>query len=190
MKTYKEFVEEFRYLPKAKMDKKIKDRESKGESSSNKTQKIKLVRNILGKNTNLSKSEIQRNAKNNQKVYNKRMSSDNLTPEKAQHYVDVTKKSAENQGNIIKTRDLKSNKKNPTEYDKLKREYELTKQEMKNRSETETNRIINFKKKLEKAYNNTLEEELVFEDYSDVLQSIKELQENADQFIKSHYPNP
>jgi hypothetical protein len=76
------------------------------------------------------------------------------------------------------------------DYDKLKREYELTKQEMKNRSETETNRIINFKKKLEKAYNNTLEEELVFEDYSDVLQSIKELQENADQFIKSHYPNP
>jgi hypothetical protein len=72
------------------------------------------------------------------------------------------------------------------EYDKLKREYELTKQEIKNRSETDTNRIINFKKKLEKA----LEEELVFEDYSDVLQSINELQENADQFIKSHYPNP
>jgi hypothetical protein len=185
MKTYKEFIEEFRYLPKAKMDKKIKDRENKGEGNTDKTQKIKLVRNVLGKNTNLSKDDIIRNVHNTQRVYNKRLSGDNTPLDKVEHYVDTTINASKKQKDIIKTRDSKSNKKNPTEYDKLKREYELTKQEVKNRAETETKRIINAKKRLEKAYNNSLEEKIVFEDYTDVINSLDNLEKTAREYLKN-----
>jgi hypothetical protein len=184
MKTFKEFMEEFRYLPKAKIDKKIKDREDAGEGQNNKTQRMKLIRNILGKNTNLSKSDVNRNAINNQKVFNKRKSSDNLSPEKAKHYADTTIKSSEKQKSIIKSRDLRSNKKNPTERDKLKREYELTKQDVKNRSETDTKRIINAKKRLEKSYKNSLDEKIIFEDYDNVYKIIDENIDMCKKFIK------
>ena len=84
----------------------------------------------------------------------------------------------------IMTIDLKGNKMNPTEYDKLKREYELTKQSAKNRSEIETKRVINARKRLEKAYSNTLEEELVFKDNENALNLLAELQEKCSKVLK------
>lgn len=184
MKTFKQFMEEFRYLPKAKMDRKIKDRKDRGEDNTSRTQKIKLVRRILGKNTNLTSSDINRNASNASAIFNKRTKNIESNPEKAQHYVDTTIKTSKKQKDIIKTRDLKSNKKNPTEYDKLKREYELAKQSAKNRSEIETKRIINARKRLEKAYSNTLDEELVFEDNENALILLSELQERCSKVLK------
>ena len=73
---------------------------------------------------------------------------------------------------------------NPTEYDKLKREYELAKQSAKNRSEIETKRIINARKRLEKAYSNTLDEELVFEDNENTLNLLNELQKRCSKVLK------
>lgn len=184
MKTFKEFMEEFRYLPKAKMDRKIKDRKERGESDTNKTQKMKLVRSVLGKNTNLSSSDINRNSSNAAAMFNKRTKNIDSTPEKAPHYVDTTIKTSKKQKDIIKTRDLESNKKNPTEYDKLKREFELTKQSVKNRSETDSKRIINAKKRLEKTYSNSLDEEIIFEDYNSTIKSLNELQEKAQKLLE------
>ena len=80
----------------------------------------------------------------------------------------------------IKTKDLM----NPTEYDKLKREYELAKQSAKNRSEIETKRIINARKRLEKAYSNTLDEKLVFEDNENALNLLNELQKRCSKVLK------
>lgn len=184
MKTFKEFMEEFRYLPKAKMDRKIKDRKEKREGNTDKTQKMKLVRSVLGKNANLSSSDINRNASNAASMFNKRTKNIDSTPEKAKHYVDTTVKTSKKQKEIIKTKDLKSNKKNPTEYDKLKREYELTKQAVKNRSETDSKRIINAKKRLEKSYSNSLDEEIIFEDYDSAIKSLNELQEKAQKILE------
>lgn len=184
MRTFKEFMEEFKYLPKAKMDRKIKDRKQKGDGDTDKTQKMKLVRSVLGKNTNLSSSDINRNASNVTSMFNKRTKNIDSTPEKAKNYVDTTVETSKKQKDIIKTRDLKSNKKNPTEYDKLKREYELTKQSVKNRSETDSKKIINAKKKLEKAYSNSLDEEIIFEDYDSAIKSLNDLQENAKKFLE------
>lgn len=173
MKTYRELIEEFRYLPKAKMDRKIKDREESGEGQSTKTQRIKLVRNVLGKNTRLSKSDNLRNARNAQIVFNKRL--ETRTPEN--NHVNTTLKTANKQKQIIKLRDKNSNKKNPTEYDAMKREYELLKQDVKNRTETDTKRIINAKKKLEKAFNSELKEEIVIDDNNKALDILNDLEE-------------
>lgn len=173
MKTYNEFIEEFRYLPKAKMDKKIRDREESGEGQSTKTQKIKLVRNVLGKNTRLSKSDNLRNARNVQRVFNKRITAG----KNENNNVNTTIKTANKQGQIIKLRDKKSNKKNPTEYDTMKREYEILKQDIKNRSETDTKRIINARKKLERAFNSDLKEKIVIDDNNEALDILDNLKE-------------
>ena len=190
MKTFKQFMEEFRYLPKAKMDRKIKDRKENGEGNTDKTQKMKLVRSVLGKNTNLSSSDINRNASNAASMFNKRTKNIDSTPKKAKHYVDITVKTSKKQKEIIKTRNLESNKKNPTEYDKLKREYELTKQAVKNRSETDSKRIINAKKRLEKSYSNSLDEEIMFEDYSDAIQTLTDIENSCLRVLKRFNENP
>jgi hypothetical protein len=173
MKTYNEFIEEFRYLPKAKMDKKIRDREESGEGRSTKTQKIKLVRNVLGKNTKLSKSDNLRNARNVQRVFNKRITAG----KNENNNVNTTIKTADKQSQIIKLKDKKSNKKNPTEYDTMKREYEILKQDIKNRSETDTKRIINARKKLEKAFNSDLKEKIVIDSNNEALDILDNLKE-------------
>ena len=178
MKTFKEFMEEFRHLPKAKMDRKIKDRKNSGEEKSDKTQKMKLVRNVLGKNTNLSVSDAKRNIENNIKMAHKRTVDGNLSG------VSASKNTFNKQRDIMKTKDLRSNKKNPSESDKLKREYELTKQDIKNRSEVDTKRIINAKKRLEKSYNNSLDEKIIFEDYDDLYKLIDENIENCKNFLR------
>jgi hypothetical protein len=169
MKTFNEFMEEFRYLPKAKMDKKIKDRKNKGEGNTSKTEKMKLVRNVLGKSTNLTKSDSMKNAENNKKMLNKRIQSNNPSEDK----ISTSLKTAEKQKNIIKTRDLKSNKKNPTEHDKFKREYELIKQDVKNRSETDSKKIISARKRLEKSYDKSIGEKLYFDNFDDILENIE-----------------
>ena len=185
MKTFKEFMEEFRYLPKAKMDRKIKDRESSNQGQTEKTNKIRLVRNILGKNVNLTKSDNVRNAENNKKQFNNRLQDPNLTPQKASVSINAAKK----QQDIIKTRGLSSNKKNPTVYDKEKREYELLKQAVKNRSETDTKRIINGRKNLEKSYQmGTYEEYSYANEDQEALDLINETQRQAEEFIKNNFP--
>jgi hypothetical protein len=177
MKTFKEFVEEFRYLPKAKMDRKIKDRKNSGEANSDKTQKMKLVRNVLGKNTKISVSDMKRNIENNIKMAHKRTIAGNLSG------VSASKNTFNKQRDMMKTKDVNSNKKNPNKQDKLKREYELTKQDIKNRSERDTKRIINAKKRLEKSYNNSLDEKIVFDDYDDLYKIIEENIENCENLL-------
>jgi hypothetical protein len=110
-----------------------------------------------------------KNAENNKKMLNKRIQSNNPSEDK----ISTSLKTAEKQKNIIKTRDLKSNKKNPTEHDKFKREYELIKQDVKNRSETDSKKIISARKRLEKSYDKSIGEKLYFDNFDDILENIE-----------------
>ena len=73
MKNFDQFLaeiytnEEFRLLPKEKMDRKLKDRQAKGEGQWAKTKRFRAIRNHLGKITDTTKKLFDDET---EKVYN------------------------------------------------------------------------------------------------------------------------